>query len=322
MKIVVLDAGTLGFDDAAWAPLRELGDVRLYDKTAYDAGTMASRLAGAEAVFTNKVPIGAEVLREAPELRFIGVLATGYNVIAVEEAARLGKTVCNVPAYSTESTAQHAVALALELCNRVGRHAELVREGAWIRSEHFSFWETAPRELASMTAGVVGYGAIGRRVAGILRALGARVLVSRRRPPEGAEAEDEVEWTDNATLFAESDLVTLHCPQTEATENLVDAAMLRTMRRGALLVNAARGGLVDEHALAEALREGRLAGAAVDVVRTEPMAADCPLRDAPNCWVTPHMAWAGEPARRRLLAISADNLRRFLEGHPVNVVDG
>jgi glycerate dehydrogenase len=300
---------------------RALGDVQLYASTASGASLVVERIGEADAVFTNKVALSAEVLEQLPALRFIGVLATGYNVVDVAAATRLNKTVCNVPTYGTATTAQHAVALILELCNRVGWHSASVHAGDWVRSELFSYWKQAPRELAVLTVGVVGFGTIGRRVAAALDALGATMLASartRRNPPEY----DGFEWATNEAIFRRADIISLHCPETPETSGFVNAELLKTMKPGAMLVNTARGGLVCEIALAEALRRGQLAGAAVDVIRREPMAADCPLLGVPNCIVTPHIAWASEPARKRLLATAVDNLNRFVAGHPVNVVSG
>lgn len=321
MQIIVLDAGTLDFDDAAWSALRELGDVQLYASTATNALSITQCIGEAEVVFTNKVPLSADVLEAAPNLKFIGVLATGYNVVDMAAAARFGQTVCNVPTYGSATTAQHTVALILELCNQVGQHSASVHAGDWVRSELFSYWQQAPRELAAMTVGIVGFGTIGRRVASALNTMGAKVLASARTERNTPDY-DDFEWASNEMIFARADLVSLHCPETSETSGFVNAALLATMKRGALLVNTARGGLICEDSLGAALRSGTLGGAAVDVVRKEPMAADCPLLGAPNCLITPHIAWASEPARRRLLATSVDNLRQFIAGHPVNVVSG
>jgi glycerate dehydrogenase len=259
------------------------------------------------------------VLQAACSLKFIGVLATGHNVVDTATAARLGQTVCNVPSYGSATTAQHTVALILELCNQVGQHSTSVHAGDWVRSGLFSYWQQAPLELATMTVGIVGYGSIGRRVAATLNSMGAKVLASARTERNRPDY-DGFEWASNEMIFERADLVSLHCPETSETSGFVNAALLATMKPGALLVNAARGGLVCEVSLAAALRSGTLGGAAVDVVRQEPMAADCPLLGAPNCLITPHIAWASDSARRRLLATSVDNLRQFIAGHPVNVV--
>jgi len=319
MKIIVLDAGTLDFEDAAWSALRELGDVQLYASTSADSEVILARIGEAQAVFTNKVALSAEVLKAAPNLKFVGVLATGYNVVDVAAAKQLGQTVCNVPTYGTATTAQHAVALILELCNHVGQRSASVHAGDWVRSELFSYWDQAPRELADMTVGIVGFGTIGRRVAATLHAMGAKVLASARTERNTPEYEG-FEWASNEAIFERADLVSLHCPETPENSGFVNAELLATMKSGALLVNTARGGLVCEASLADALRSGTLAGAAVDVLRQEPMAEECPLLGAPNCLITPHVAWTSEPARRRLLATSVENFRQYLAGQPVNVV--
>lgn len=321
MEIVVLDAATLDFDNSAWGELEALGTLKLYELTPTDHAVIAKRIAGADAVFTNKVPLAGDVLRAAKQLKFIGVLATGYNIIDIDAARSMGQTVCNVPGYSTASTSQHAVALILELCNQAGRHSASVHAGDWVQSPRFSYWHAAPRELASMTVGIVGFGAIGRRVAAALDAMGATVLASARTPRDAPDYAG-FEWASHSEIFKRADLVSLHCPETPENSGFVNAELLRSMRPGALLVNTARGGLIDEQALADALRRGHLAGAAVDVVTQEPMRAGCPLLGVESCIITPHVAWASEPARRRLLGASVEQLRAFLEGNPVNVVSG
>lgn len=319
MKIVILDAGTLAFDKSAWNGLREFGELNIYERTAHDTEEIAARIEGAGAVFTNKVPLSRDVLKSARCLRYIGVLATGYNIIDIETANSLGQTVCNVPGYSTASTSQHAVALILELCNQAGSHSYSVHAGDWVKSPHFSYWHTPPRELADMTVGIVGFGTIGRRVASALNALGARILASARKPRDSPNYEG-FEWASNEEIFERADIVSLHCSETPENSGFVNRPLLGSMRQGAFLVNTARGGLVDERALADALRSGHLAGAAVDVVRQEPMADDCPLLGVNNCFITPHIAWASEPARRRLVDASVAQLRAFLAVNPINVV--
>jgi glycerate dehydrogenase len=319
MKIVVLDAATLAFEESAWEDFRRIGELSLYDRTAASADAIVERVSSAEVVFTNKVPLSAEVLVRCPQLKFIGVLATGYNIIDLDAARERGVTVCNVPGYATETTAQHAVALALELCNRVALHSDSVHRGDWVRSKLFSYWKQAPRELASMTVGIVGFGSIGRIVGATLHAMGATIRASARRErntPDWAR----FAWASNETIFETCDLISLHCPQTPENTGFVNHELLARVKPGALLVNTARGGLVDEAALAEALRKGPIGGAALDVVTTEPMLEDCPLRGAPNCFITPHIAWASEAARLRLLNASLHNLRSFLAGTPVNVL--
>ncbi len=321
MKIVILDAGTLDLAPELWAEFEALGELELYAHTPPVAEEISKRISGADAVFTNKVPLEASVLRSAPLLKYIGVLATGYNIIDMDAAHDQGITVCNVPGYSTASTAQHAVALILELCNQVGLHSRSVHEGDWVRSQHFSYWRSAPRELASMTVGIIGFGTIGRRVAAALNAMGATILASARRPRDAPEYPG-FEWASNEAIFERADLVSLHCPETPGNSGFVNEALLNSMPRGALLVNTARGGLVDEDALAQALISGHLGGAAIDVVRQEPMRHDCPLLGIEQCIITPHIAWASEQARLRLVSQSADQLRLFMEGAPVNAVSG
>ncbi len=319
MKIAVLDAETLDFDDSAWSELREFGELCLYGHTPSENSVIAERIKGCEVVFSNKVPLCAEVLKAAHQLKFIGVLATGYNIVDMECAAECSLTVCNVPGYGTAATAQHAVALGLELCNQVARHSDSVHSGDWIASKHFSYWQRAPLELESMTVGIVGFGTIGRRVAATYHALGARIIASARTPKEAPDW-DGFEWVSNEVLFKEADLVSLHCPQTAEMSGFVNAKRLSTMKPGALLVNTARGGLIDESDLAAALHSGDLGGAALDVLTAEPMSKECLLLGAPNCFITPHIAWASEPARRRLLVEAIQNLRAYLDNAPINVV--
>ena len=319
MKICVLDADTLGFDATAWAELDALGELELHPATEHSIEAVIARAAEAEVVLTNKVPLRGDVFAVLSELKLISVLATGYNVVDLEAASARGVTVCNVPAYSSSSTAQHAVALILELCNQCGLHNQSVQAGDWIRSPHFCYWKKPLFELTGRTVGMVGFGAIGRRVATILHAMGARIQACVRNPRNAPDWEG-FRWVSREELFTTSDIVSLHCPETPENHGFVNANLLAGMKPGAMLVNTARGGLVDEAALADALRGGHLAGAAVDVVSAEPMAADNPLLGAPNCIVTPHIAWASEPSRRRLLDVSVDNVKAFLAGEPQNVV--
>ena len=320
MKITVLDADTLDFEESAWDELKQFGDLSLHGHTPHENPLILDRVKECEVIFTNKVPLTSEVLQAAaPHLKFIGVLATGYNIIDIDAARELGITVCNVPGYGTATTAQHAVALGLELCNQAAQHSDSVHAGDWIASKHFSYWKQAPLELESMTVGIVGFGTIGRRVAACYHALGARILASARTPKDTPDWEG-FEWASNETIFQQADLVSLHCPQTPEMTQFVDAELLKTMKPGALLVNTARGGLIDEAALAAALHAGEIGGAALDVLSAEPMSRECLLLGAPNCTITPHIAWASEPARRRLLKSSVDNLRAYINQSPINVV--
>jgi glycerate dehydrogenase len=319
MKIVVLDGYTLAADGNSWDALRALGDVEIHDRSS--PGEVAERARGAAVLITNKARIPAAVIDNSPGLRFIAVSATGYDCVDVAAASRRGIPVSNVPEYGTDSVAQHTLALLLELCHHVGRHAEAVRDGEWTRSPDFCFWKTPLAELVGKTMGVVGFGRIGRRVGELAHAFGMAVLAhsrSRSEPP----VYQPFAWADLDELFSRADVISLHCPLTPETAGLVNRERLRRVRPGAFLINTARGGLVAEPDLAEALNEGRLAGAAVDVVTEEPIRPDNPLLAARNCLVTPHLAWATREARRRLLEATVANVAGFLAGRPTNVVNG
>ncbi|WNQ12153.1 D-2-hydroxyacid dehydrogenase [Paenibacillus aurantius] len=319
MKIVILDGYTLNPGDLSWTKLEQLGDLTVYDRTPEDLIT--ERAQGAEIVLTNKTPLNAETISRLPGLKYIGVLATGYNIIDLEAAKARNLIVTNVPAYSTDSVAQLTFSLLLELVQQVARHSEAARSGQWAQSQDFSFALAPLTELAGKTIGLVGYGDIGKRTARIARAFGMRVLAStsgRRAYPD----ELEVTFASLHDLLAESDIVSLHCPLTPETKGLINEESIARMKPGAVLINTSRGGLVVEEDLAQALRDGKMAGAGVDVLSTEPPAADNPLLSAPNCVVTPHIAWASVEARRRLMDIAVDNVRNFQNGQPVHVVNG
>lgn len=320
MKIIILDGYAANPGDLDWTPLLELGQVELYDRTPEDR--VLERIGDAEAVITNKVPFCAERLRLLPGLKYIGVTATGYNIIDVAAARGQGVTVSNIPAYSTASVAQMTFALLLELTQQVGRHAAAVVAGKWAAAPDFCFWETPLAELEGLTLGLVGFGAIGRRVARIATAFGLQVVVATRSPERYRDLPDNagIHFVSLDELLQSSDVVSLHCPLTSETERLIDAERLALMRPGALLINTSRGALVDEDALATALNQGRLAGAGLDVLSSEPPAADNPLLTARNCLITPHIAWATGAARQRLLDIAVANLEAFLAGRPQNVV--
>jgi glycerate dehydrogenase len=315
-RLVVLDSFTLNPGDNPWTELETLGTLQTFART--EPSEILERAADAEIVLTNKTPLDAKTLGALPSLRGVCVLATGVNVVDVAAAAALGIPVCNVPAYSTASTAQHTVALLLELTNQVGRHDRAVHDGAWVSCLDFSFTLGPLTEVDGLTLGVVGFGAIGRRVAEIARALGMRVQAAGTARPTDPEWLVRVELDE---LFSRSDVVTLHCPLTEQTRGLVNGARLSRMKPSALLVNASRGPLVDEAALADALSRGAIAGAAVDVLSEEPPPADNPLLTAPRCVITPHNAWSTLAARRRAVQIATDNVRGLLSGSPQNVVN-
>ena len=315
-RLVVLDGYTLTPGDNPWTEVAAQGTLEVFERSAGDE--IIARARGADIVLTNKTPLSAETLAALPELRGVCVLATGVNVVDVAAARARGVVVSNVPAYSTGSTAQHTIALLLELTNHVGRHDRAVHDGAWVKSQDFSFALAPLVELEGLTLGVVGFGAIGQRVAEIARALGMRVwaLGAGRRPSDPG-------WLERVSLeqlFGDSDVVTLHCPLSDSTRELVNAKRLSSMRPSALLINASRGPLVNEADLASALERGVIAGAALDVLSREPPEFDNPLLAAKNCIITPHIAWRTLAARRRAMHITADNVRGILSGAPLNVV--
>jgi glycerate dehydrogenase len=318
MKIVVLDGYTLAADGNSWDALLPLGQVEVYDRSS--PGQVVERARGASVLITNKARVPGAVIDGSPGLGFIAVSATGFDCVDVAAADRRGVLVANVPEYGTDSVAQHTFALLLELCHHVGRHADAVRGGAWGRSPDFCFWKAPLIELAGKTLGIVGFGRIGRRVGELAHAFGMAVL-AHGRSPSVAPVYQPFAWAGLDELFAAADVISLHCPLTPQTAGLVSRDRLRRVRPGAFLLNTARGGLVVEQDLAEALHGGRLAGAAVDVVGQEPIRPDNPLLAAPNCLITPHIAWATREARRRLLAATVANVANFLAGRPTNVVN-
>jgi glycerate dehydrogenase len=317
MRIVILDALTTNPGDLNWAPLAALGELVIHDRTPDDQ--IVARAAGAEAVLTNKTPLAAATLAAVPGLRYVGVLATGVNVVDVAAARAAGITVTNVPAYSTPGVAQAVFALLLELTNQTGRLAADVRAGRWQACEDFCFWDGDLVELDGLTLGIVGYGDIGRRAARIGEALGMRVVAASRSRQPGTEQEG-VGFLDLDDLFRTADVVSLHCPLVPETTRLVNAARLATMKPTAYLINTARGGLVDEQALADALVAGTIAGAGLDVLTSEPPREGSPLLQAARCVITPHVAWATRKARARLIAAASANLAAFQAGTPHNVV--
>ncbi|HXA44120.1 MAG TPA: D-2-hydroxyacid dehydrogenase [Candidatus Angelobacter sp.] len=311
-SIVVLDGHTLNPGDLSWAGLEALGEFQVHERTPADL--VVHRCQGAAIVLTNKTVLKGETIRALPDLRFIGVLATGYNIVDVAVAAECGIPVANAPGYARASTAQMVFALLLELATHAGDHSRRVREGRWAAGPDFCFWDYPLHELSGRTIGIVGYGSIGKSVAVIARAFGMSVIIHSRSPVAG---EENVALDD---LFARADVVTLHCPLTPQTQQLVNAARLARMKPGAFLINTGRGPLVDEAALADALNAGRLAGAGIDVLSQEPPSTDNPLLSARNCIITPHIAWATLSARQRLMDITVANVQAFLAGRPQNLV--
>ncbi|MBV8818000.1 MAG: D-2-hydroxyacid dehydrogenase [Acidobacteriaceae bacterium] len=314
-KIVVLDGYALNPGDLSWSGLESLGELQVFERTA--ESEVVARAEGAEVVLTNKAPLTASALAALPGLRYIGVLATGYNIVDVKAAAARGVTVTNIPSYGSASVAQFAIALLLELCHGVGLHAEAVRAGEWTRIPDWCFWKSPQVELHGKTMGIVGFGRIGRQTGRIAKALGMRLIAAdsnRTEAPEG------VHWRGVEELLAEADVVSLHCPLFPETRGLIDARRLRLMKPSAFLINTSRGPLVVEQDLADALNEGRLAGAGLDVLSVEPPVQGSPLFTARNCIVTPHIAWATREARARLMNTAVENLAAYFSGKAVNVV--
>jgi glycerate dehydrogenase len=312
MHIVILDGLTTNPGDVSWAPLERLGTLVVHDRTP--PADVVARAAGADAVLTNKTVLGAAEFAALPGLKYVGVLATGTNVVDVAAARGHGIVVCNVPEYSTPNVVQATFALLLELTNRVGHHDATVHAGRWAACPDFCYWHGDLVELAGLTLGIVGYGRIGRAVAAVGRAFGMRILHAGRQPSADPER------VDVDTLFRESDVVSLHCPLTPENRGMVDARRLGLMKPTAFLINSARGLLVNEADLAAALTAGTIAGAGLDVLSVEPPPPTNPLLSAPNCMITPHVAWATRNARVRLIDVAAANLAAFVAGRPQNVV--
>ncbi|HPM87452.1 MAG TPA: D-2-hydroxyacid dehydrogenase [Bacteroidales bacterium] len=314
MKIVVLDGYALNPGDLSWDELKTLGEVEIYDRTT--PSETVKRASGRQILLTNKTLLMSEELDRLPDVKYIGVLATGYNVVDTEAAKQKGIIVTNVPAYGTMSVAQHVFALIFEFSNYAGCLSEGVRSGRWSNSIDFCYWDKPLAELAGLTIGIIGFGRIGRAVAGIAEALGMKVIISERNKVPGYENHSVEE------LLKQSDIVSLHCPLTPETKGIINSVRLKLMKSSALLVNTARGPLVVEKDLANALNDGRIAGAALDVLSVEPPPSDNPLLSAKNCIITPHVAWASFSARKRLMDIAVSNVRQYLSGNPVNVVNG
>lgn len=315
-KIVVLDGYALNPGDLSWEPLEKLGEVKIYDRTSEK--DIEARIGDYELVITNKTPITRELLQKKPRLKYVGVLATGYNVVDIKACEEHGVVVTNIPTYGTQAVAQYVFALLLELCHRVGHHDERVKKGAWNRAEDFCFWDFPLMELSGKTMGLIGYGRIGRATADIASAFGMRVLVYDIKKPE--DLNKNTEYTDLKTLYAESDVISLHCPLTDKNTGMINKESIGAMKKGVKIINTSRGPLVDEGDLADALNSGKVSGAALDVLTVEPATPDNPLLSADNCIITPHIAWAPVEARDRLLNIAADNLKAYLKDERLNRV--
>lgn len=318
MKIIVLDGYTLNPGDISWEGLEKLGELTVYDRTRPEE--IVQRIGDGEIVYTNKTPLTKETLKACPGIKFIGVLATGYNVVDVEAARALGIQVANIPTYGTAAVAQFAIGLLLELCHHIGEHSDCVKRGEWSSNPDWCFWKHPLVELAGKTMGVIGFGRIGQETARIAQALGMKILAydAFQRP----ELETETcHYADLDTLLAQSDVISLHCPLFPETEGIINKETIGKMKDGVMIINDSRGPLIVEEDLRDALNSGKVAGAAVDVVSTEPIRMDNSLLEAKNVIITPHIAWAPRESRQRLMDIAVNNLKCFLEGAPVNIVN-
>ena len=318
MKIVVLDGTGVNPGDLSWDCIAACGDLTVYDKTPTDALTI-ERLQGADIAITNKTPINAAILDACPTVKLICVLATGYNVIDCNAAAQRNIPVCNVPDYGTSAVAQFTFALLLEVCHQIGHHDRLVHQGIWTKCPSFCFWDTPQIELAGKTLGIIGFGRIGQAVAKIASALGMKVLAYSRTEKPGFES--ICSSVSLEELLKTSDVVTLHCPLTSQTQGLINKETLSLMKDGAILLNTSRGAVLDEADVAEALTTSKLKAAAVDVACVEPIPANSPLLTAPNCIITPHMAWSPADSRQRILDCTVRSINAFVDGHPINTVN-
>lgn len=319
MDIVVLDGYTLNPGDLSWDGLKELGTTVVYDRTPADR--TVERIGDAAIVITNKTVIDRTVLDSCPALRYVGVLATGYNVVDVEAARDKGIAVTNIPTYGTSAVGQFAIALLLEICHHIGEHSQSVRGGEWTRSPDFCYWKRPLIELEGKTMGIIGFGHIGRKTGLIAQALGMRILAGGSRRVPALESET-VKYVEMDELLKKSDVISLHCPLVKKTRGIINKNSIARMKGGVIIINTSRGPLIVEEDLAEALNSGKVWAAGLDVVSVEPVRGDNPLLTARNCIITPHIAWAPIETRRRLMDIAVDNLRSFLSGSPVNLVSG
>lgn len=320
MKIVVLDGYTENPGDLDWKGLEALGELIVYDRTPYDTESVIAGIGDAEIVYVNKVPISREVLDACPTVKFIGVLATGYNIVDTEAAKEKGIVVCNIPTYGTDAVGQFAIALLLEVCHHIGHHSQAVKAGRWSNNQDWCFWDYPLIELAGKTMGIIGFGRIGQCTGRIAQALGMKLLVYDTHKDPSLET-DTCRYAQLDELLEKADVISLHCPLFPDTLGIINKANIQKMKDGVIIINNSRGPLIVEEDLAEALESGKVAAAAVDVVSTEPIREDNPLLKAPNCIITPHISWAPKESRKRLMDVAVDNLVQFLAGNPVNVVN-
>ena len=318
MKIVVLDGYTENPGDLSWDGFRELGELTVYDRTGKK--DVVSRIGDAEAVILNKTPVSRETLDACPNVKYIGVLATGYNVVDIEAAAEKGIVVSNIPTYGTDSVAQFAIAMLLEICHHVAHHSDAVHEGRWESNPDWCFWDYPLIELAGKTMGVIGFGRIGQTTGKLAKALGMEVLAYDSFPNDSGK--EIARYVDLDTLLGASDVIALHCPLFPETERIVNKETIAKMKDGVIILNNSRGPLVAEQDLADALNSGKVYAAGLDVVSTEPIRGDNPLLKAKNCIITPHISWAPKESRQRIMDCTADNIRSFLAGSPIHVVNG
>ena len=307
MKIVVLDGYTLNPGDLSWAPLEELGECKIYDRTPYDEDEIIKRIGDAEIIITNKVPISQKVFDACANIKYVGVLATGYNVVDADYAKSKNIPVCNIPTYGTASVAQFAMALLLEICHHVGHHSDAVHAGAWQNSEDWCFWDYPLIELDGKTIGIIGYGRIGQTTGKLAKALGMNVIAYDLIRKDGT-SEDDCYFVTLDELFENADVIALHCPLFPATKGIINKANIAKMKDGVIIINNSRGGLIVEEDLCDALNSGKVYAAGLDVVSEEPIKADSPLLTAKNCIITPHISWAPIESRERLMEIAVGNL--------------
>lgn len=320
MKIVVLDGYTENPGDLSWEQLKSIGDLTVYDRCSYEEDEIIRHIGDAEIVLTNKVPISARTMDACSKIKFISVLATGYNIVDCDYARKKGIPVSNVPAYGTASVAQFAIALLLEICHHVAHHSQAVHEGRWEHNRDWCFWDYPLIELAGKNIGIIGFGRIGQQTGRIAKAMGMNVLATGSRPTDAGR--EIAEYVEQDELFARADVIALHCPLFPQTKGIINKGNIAKMKDGVIIINNSRGPLIVEQDLTDALNSGKVAAAGLDVVSTEPINGDNPLLTAKNCLITPHISWAPKESRQRIMDCTAENLRAYIRGAAVNVVNG
>ncbi|GAA4238870.1 D-2-hydroxyacid dehydrogenase [Postechiella marina] len=320
MKIVVLDGYTLNPGDLSWDVIKQYGALKVFDRTNFNPENVIKTIGDADIVFTNKTPLPKTVIEQAPNLKYIGVLATGYNVVDVVTAKKLNITVSNVPGYGTNSVAQFTMALLLEMCHNIGKHSKSVHNGDWIKSPDFCFWNSPLVELKDKTLGIIGFGNIGQATAKMAEAFGLNIIVYSRTVRQELESEN-CTFVSLEELLQTADIISLHCPLFEETKGIINADNISKMKDGVKIINTSRGPLIVEEDLKNALNSGKISSAALDVISKEPMSANNPLLQAKNCIITPHIAWAPKEARQRLMQTAANNLNAFINGKIINAVN-